>query len=772
MEMYPLPDSGRSATGAEPVSDLANQAVVKLDQQMSRAYRMSGSVAWYGSTEPLPLFYDGLPSDPNVVDVVRDVRVVGLNNLFAPGGDTVYEVRYGYLSFADDLRVPAFAVSQLGFDPGYATQLAVREFPVMRPAGYSQLGGSFSRQTRYPSHTLNGAVTRLMGSHTVRVGADYRNLGLEHVEPGTSGIFDFTTAFTQGPNPNAVATNSGDAMASLLLGLPARGDVAIGTPLSFNAHYYAVYLQDDVRLSPTVTLNLGVRYEYESGLGEVDDRFTVGFDRDRTFPVQVPGLTLRGGLMYAGVDGYPTEQSDPDRAKFGPRAGVSWAVGDRTVVRGGYGLFWGPHLFQPPGEFTLGTRGYSATTTYFASADGVTPCSGCALHDPFPGGIEQPQGNARGLTTGAGGDIHFNDQARESPYLHKYSVDLQHELPRGVTVTAGYVGSRGERLDIGGSSPAAININQLDPSYQALGPALQQTVPNPFFGNAVFGAFSTQATIARGQLLRPYPQFGNVLAHQMSAGRSRYDSIVLEGRRRFHDGWGAGVNYTWSRLYDNIIGELNFFSVRGGLASLVLNNYDLDAEYGRSLADTPHRLNVTATVDLPFGEDRRWVNEPGLLRALVGGWNATVVGYHQSGFPIRVVQATNNSSLLGSSQRPNLVPDADPWSPRRGEYDAACACVLWLNPAAWSAAAPFTFGNAPRVDPRLRTPARNNWSVAIQKAGRLGSSTLTLRVEVINLLDDPDLTGPAIEFGLPTFGQIRGSGNVARTVQLMVRWAF
>jgi trimeric autotransporter adhesin len=127
---------------------------------------------------------------------------------------------------------------------------------------------------------------------------------------------------------------------------------------------------------------------------------------------------------------------------------------------------------------------------------------------------------------------------------------------------------------------------------------------------------------------------------------------------------------------------------------------------------------------------------------------------------------------LGSGQRPNIVPDVDPYSTRRGEYDPSCACVLWLNPAAWSVAPPFTFGNAPRVDPRVRTPARNNWSLAIQKVERVGGSTLTLRAEVINLFDAPDLTGPAIGFGVPTFGQIRGSGNVARTVQLMVRVGF
>jgi trimeric autotransporter adhesin len=614
-------------------------------------------------------------------------------------------------------------------------------------------------------------MTRLIGRHTLKAGADYRQLGLDTAELGTSGSFNFTPAFTQGPNSLIGSTTSGDGIASLLLGLPANGNVQIGTPFAFNVQYYAAFVQDDVRVRPDVTLNLGVRYEYESGLREADHRFTVGFDRDRPFPVQVPELTLRGGLMYAGVDGYPTYQSNPDRAKVGPCAGISWAVTDRTVVRGGYGLFWGPHQFQFPTENILGTRGFSATTTYFPSADGLRPCDGCRLTDPFPNGVESPQGSAVGLATGAGGDIHFNEQTRRSPYLHKFSVDVQHELPLALTLRLGYVGSRGERLDVGGTSTAAVNINQLDPAYQSLGGALQTQVANPFFGQPAFGALARQATIERGQLLRPYPQFRGVFAHQVSAGRPRYHAVTIDTQRRLRGGWGAGVNYTWSRLDDNIIGEINAFTLRGGLDQLVLDNYDLDAEFGRSPGDVPHRLNVTGTIELPFGEGRRWRSGPGVLSAVTGGWSFTISGFHQSGFPIRIVQANNNSNLLGSSQRPNVVPGVDPYAPNAGRYDAACRCVPWLNPAAWSAAAPFTFGNAPRVDPRVRTPARNNWNVALQKSG-LAATTLTLRAEVINVLNDPDLTGPAVGFGQPTFGRIFNSGGVARTVQLMVRWRF
>ena len=337
LRRYPLPDTGRSSTRSAPVSDLANQATVKVDHQISRGVRSSGTFAWYGSTEPAPHFYDGMESDALLADVKRQVRVFALNNLFTPGGATVYELRYGYLSFADDLLVPAFDVSQLGFASQYTSAIATSQFPIINLAGYSAIGAGFPRQTRYPSHTLNGTVTRLIGSHTLKVGADYRNLGLDTFEPGTSGIFGFTQAFTQGPNPNTGSATAGDAVASLLLGLPATGNVTIGTPFAFNVHYYAAFVQDDVRVSPNVTLNLGVRYEYEAGLREAANQFTVGFDRDRSFPLQVPGLTLRGGLMYAGVDGYPTHQSDPDRAKIRTPC---WRELGRRAADGRAGRLW------------------------------------------------------------------------------------------------------------------------------------------------------------------------------------------------------------------------------------------------------------------------------------------------------------------------------------------------------------------------------------------------------------------------------------------------
>ena len=209
---------------------------------------------------------------------------------------------------------------------------------------------------------------------------------------------------------------------------------------------------------------------------------------------------------------------------------------------------------------------------------------------------------------------------------------------------------------MGGTADATVNINQIPTEYLSLGSALQQTVANPFFGNAAFGALSRSATIARGQLLRPYPQFGNIFAHRVTEAKARYHSMVLKAEKRIADGWGVRVNYTWSRMEDNQFGETNFFANRGAL----LDNYDLDREYGLSLLDTPHRVNITGTFELPFGEGKRWNPKSAVVNAIVGGWAVTGIGTYQSGFPVQIFQSNNNSGLLGSAQRPNAVSGVDP----------------------------------------------------------------------------------------------------------------
>jgi len=313
---------------------------------------------------------------------------------------------------------------------------------------------------------------------------------------------------------------------------------------------------------------------------------------------------------------------------------------------------------------------------------------------------------------------------------------------------------------------ATVNINQLDPQYQALGTALQQTVPNPFFGNPAFGNLSRSATIARGQLLRPFPQFDNVLMHRVNGAQARYNALITRWTKRMTNGYALDISHTFSRLEDNQFGESNTFSNR---ALGALDNYNLDGEYGVSLLDVTHRLNVNATVQLPFGDGRKWLTS-GVGNALAGGWTVTVAGRYQTGFPLNISQSSNNSNLLGSQQRPNLVEGVDVLTSGSQEERAISG---WINPAAFSQAPAFTFGNVPRTNSDWRGPGQRTTDLAISKTERFdGTKTLQLRVDVLNLFDDPLFIGPITTFGTSNFGQITQVGGFARSMQFQVRLGF
>lgn len=766
----PLPTSGRSLNGVASLLDGPQyQQTLKVDQRWDSQWSTSAIYAHQKTREPGSAFFGDFgsnPADPAGL-LLRTINFFALNNVFVPNSTTTIAVRYGFNRFYDSgNNSPAsFDISTLGWPAGYVNALTLHAFPAVSLNGYGAAGAAttlgntgLSNITHY-THSANVSLSKLAGHHTLKAGGEYRRIGADAMQYGTAdGSFTFTQGFTQA-SPTAASTSAGDAFASFLLGYPASGSVVQATPGHYLIGYVAGFAEDEYRVTSSLTLNFGLRYEYEPGVREADNHITVGFDQNALFPVQVPGLMLKGGLQYAGVNGNPTTQGQSLNGAA-PRGGFAWSLGEKTVVRGGYGFYWAPNFYPSLGEAVIGSKGYTSTTTYLSSTDGgLTPTGSIA--NPFPNGITPPQGNALGLRTGAGGVIDFVDQDAKPGYVQQYSIDVQRELRGGNVVTIGYSGSRSERLGIGGTQDATVNINQLDPQYLALGAALLQAVPNPFYGNSAFGNLSVSPTIARGQLLRPFPEFDNVLAHRVNQARARYNALLVRWDKRVEHNWGLNANYTYSRLEDNQFGEANTYSNRLGSA---VNNYDLNAEYGVALLDVPHRLNVTATYVLPFGEGHGRLNA-GLANALLGGWSLTAAGRYQNGFPIAVWQSSNNSGLLGSNQRPNIVPGVD--LATTGSTDERLNA--WINASAFTAAPAFTLGNAPRTLPGLRTPGQKNTDLSIQKSQRVYGTTVSLRADVLNLFDDPLFSGPVTTYGTSNFGQITTVNGFARAVQFQAR---
>ena len=287
MAFLPLPDSGKSATETANIVDVSNQATVKIDHRFTQRYTATGLYGWYHSKEPGPKFYGGLPSDPAGGVLGRTVHVVALNNIMVLNDSSVLTMRYGLTWFLDNEVSNAFDPATLGFSQTFVDAIPYRKFPAIAIVGYNGFGDGSPRDRTSDSHTANVTLSKSLGRHTVKIGGDYRQMTLDFLSPGQgSGNFGFTRDFTQGPNPNISRPDAGDSVASLLLGYPVGANIPVGTPGEFFVRYYAAYAQDDFRLRPNLTVNVGLRYEFEQGLRERENRFTVGFDRERPFPVQ------------------------------------------------------------------------------------------------------------------------------------------------------------------------------------------------------------------------------------------------------------------------------------------------------------------------------------------------------------------------------------------------------------------------------------------------------------------------------------------------------
>ncbi|HEX8031887.1 MAG TPA: TonB-dependent receptor, partial [Vicinamibacterales bacterium] len=636
----------------------AYQFTTKVDHQFTQGVALSGFVLRQVTHEANSNYNPENKFVGASYQLDRTINTFVVNNTYILNSSTVLTLRGGYNKFNDNYNLPyEFDAAALWNNAPFVNQLSdTNRFPTLAITGYKGAGFTNRQANGYYQYGGNGTLSKLAGSHNMKFGGDYRIIGVKSLNYGAStGTYSFTGLYTNNP------------VADVLLGYVQSGNVPLNTEVDGYVNYSSLYAQDDWRVNDNFTLNYGVRLESETGLKERSDYATVGFDYDAISPLNdranvidpVTGQrrTIMGGLMYAGVNGNSTEQGNQPAVKVAPRVGAVYSFSPKTVLRGGWGLYYAPWNYAAAGTNGWGQIGYSATTELVQTAQTRNSLPTTSIDNPFPTGLVQPSANSLGLLTGTGGEIRFVDQTKGAPRVQQYSADLQRELPGGMSVSVGYTGLTGSNLSWGGSGNALININQLDPKYQAMGGNYTlETVPNPFFGVEGAGQFRNQATIARGQLLRPYPQFGDIQMLQSTGAHSQYHAGIFQLRKRVNGLWGGNFSYTYSRLTDNQFGEGNYYSSAPG----VQNNYTVvpdspyynpDQEYGRSLLDSPHKIVISPILQLSFAK-----SATGFVNALANGWQVTPVITFQSGFPMGVSQNLPGTAyLLGGTPRPNVV---------------------------------------------------------------------------------------------------------------------
>lgn len=779
LESYSLPKNpglaGNITDSTLPETADYNSLTGRVDQRISASNRMFARYSWYNRDSIYNEYLDSVASGTwfqfqSWQFVVDDVHSLNAS--------TVLNFRYAYNRFdrnsgqEEDAR--NFDLTRLGFPESYNALIpeANRYYPRLDFDGTSMIDVAFGADFRpITSHAVTATINKSQGSHNWKAGAEMRLYGERSRSTGNnqSGQYAFTNAYTRQNSASGTDYFGLQNYAAFLLGLPSTTSITRAAEYDEHSTTWGLYFQDDWRLGNKLTVNLGLRYELETPLSEVDDRTVSNFDYGYIQPIEgtaqsryaalndpalkalVPQLQVRGGLMFVGPD-TATTYTTPKNV-FLPRVGFAYELNPKTVIRGGAGLFAG-FLGQRRGDVIQ--PGYSQTTTFgttFNANGAPVPYAWDNALTNAP--ILEPVGNAAGRQTSLGNGItFFNPDPSVSRQL-RWQLGIQRELWSNVSAEIVYVGNHGYDIEI------VRNINALPNAYlstetsrnaamNANNAFLSAQVANPFAG-LVPGTGINNATIARRQLLRPYPAFGDINTTN-NDGSSSYHSLQASVQRRFSRGYTIGLAYTYSHWTQ---------------ATEYLNAGDATPTRVISDLDVPHRLSINGVYELPFGAGKALLTDAsGLTEAIVGGWKIQGVYTYQSGFP---VPFGTNAFYNGG----DIALDSGDRSTDR-----------WFNTDAFTSILTGTALNATPVDHLRTLPLRfddvrrdpiNNVDLSLIKIVALPNNTrLELRAEFINALNQPYFPAPVVSPTSATFGRITASNqdNYARRAQVGVKFTF
>jgi hypothetical protein len=801
LSLWPLPNSPGVVTPSGSVNNLntvartggnQDQFVARLDQDLTDKQRLFVRFNHWSVVDlPIDPLGDGLCTDRCSENYSTNALALGYNYNISSKTIFDFNASVSRFNYNRTPRNAGFDLTSIGWPASYNASVPsfMRTPPTPCVANTSDAimcsqGQSFI-QDRNTQYNLGPNITLMRGHHRYRFGfqfeVGYDNYAQTNVG---SGAFDFCAP--------SQACFSGFPFADFLLGYADNFSnfenhfFAQAVVPDFTAGkqvYRAPYFDDTWRVSNHMTVNLGLRYELQGPWSERFNRLSY-FDPNAAsylnafLPAGSPTVKGDAFLIPQGTRNNIAIGKD----NFSPRIGFAYSIGQRTVIRSGYGIFWVPNYVSFAVN-PLNDMVNAAATTYTGTVDGTHPVNSISL--PFPNGISPPPGRSLGnqgtqqfLTQVVQSISEVDRASHPAAYVQQWNLNIERQLPAGFLLSAAYVGSKGTHLE-----QYAQQVNQISDTLLAQAAAqyatggkpavtLLDSVPNPFFVNGQALALATPTT-TEGQLLRPYPQYTSVELAGQGSFASIYHSLQITAQRRFAGGGSLLVAYTNAKLISNT-DTLSFWleTSVGGLQ----DNNNLQGERSLSSQDVPQRLVASYVLDLPFGQGRKYLGGVSdLQNRIVGGWGIDGVVTFQRGFPLVFRNGQNNdSTLFGSGSRPNVIAGCDKSIAGKSRLNQ------WFNTACFTAPPDFTFGNESRVDPTLRADGVSNFDFALFKKLSLDAYErfgVEFRVEVFNLFNRTQFAPPDttccttnnVNFGTVT---ATAPGTNPRLVQFAVKFLF
>ena len=740
LQRYPVPTSDGTAnnyrrTGSE-VQD-QNQFSVRVDHRIGTRdqvfARLAGFREHFLPVTPLPEGSGVTTGTLGPQDTAAWSLATNYQHIFST--TLLNEVRVG--DTRRGVQRTAAPLSGAGLPPLTLPGLPFSALPNVLPtftiSGYQQLGSPANTASDFHTSVSEVAdsLTWVTGRHTLKAGFDWRWERLDVLQPPSpSGTFAFNQLGSDQPG----VTNTGTPFASFLLGQVQTFSIDVQKDLiRERARFQEYFIQDEWKANARLTITPGLRYTLNFPSNEINGRTAV-FNLE----TQV--------LEYPGDE--PVRPLKKDN--FGPRFGAAYRASDRTLISAGYGLVW-IEMAGITTPFTTPSFPFLQTVSQRA-LDTVNPAF-VLQNGPTVMPLDQtPQ-------AGLGQGVFSVDSTLGSGYAQQWNASVQRELTRNTTLEVAYVGSKITHVGIPDT-----NLNQLRVDQLALGNALLQALPNPYFGIIPRSSSLGNPTISYAQLLKPYPQYTTVSLYRNNVGNTYYRGLTAKVEQRFTRGLTYSVSYTRSRLLDDASSVFDASVLTGPVANYpVADSFNRHLERDYSTGDIPHAFVSSALWELPVGRGRAHELK-GVAGALANNWAVSAIVTLQSGVPVAVTQATNFNAFAGfGTQRPNLVGDPDlPPDQRTTDH--------WFNPAAFQVAPQFTLGSASRNP--VRGPSYRNVDVAVTRRVPLNTSlSMDLRVEVFNLLNTPPLGNPNAVAGNSNFGTITTAGD-PRVMQLAVKLVF